>query len=91
MKAEISQGIVVNSKKGRDKGRTFVVLYHLDADFVAICDGKTHPLAKPKKKRQKHLLPTAHFLPEIIMLFKQGLLKDSDIRKALAEISGQMS
>lgn len=91
MKAEISEGNVVISKKGRDKGRTFMVLYHLDADFVMICDGETHLLAKPKKKRKKHLISTANFLPNEVQLFKQGLLKDSDIRKQIAAISSDMS
>lgn len=91
MKAEISEGNVVISKKGRDKGRIFVVLYHLDADFVMICDGQTHLLAKPKKKRIKHLLATANFLPELVQLFKQGLLKDSDIRSRLASVVSDMS
>ena len=49
MKAPLSEGIVVLSQKGRDKGRAFMILYQLDDDFVLIADGATHRVEKPKK------------------------------------------
>lgn len=86
MKPEVRKGIVVKSQKGRDKGRLFVVLYEMDADFVMICDGKTHPLAHLKKKRRKHLLPQGMELPEIVSMYEKGALKDSDVKKALPDM-----
>jgi ribosomal protein L14E/L6E/L27E len=72
---------------GRDKGRLCVVLYEMDADFVWITDGRTHPVDHPKKKRRKHLMTVGYELPEIISLYEQKVLKDSDVRKALIAIA----
>lgn len=86
MKPEICAGIVAKSKKGRDKNKLFVVLYEMDADFVMICDGRTHPLAHLKKKRRKHLLPIGAECPQVMSLYAAGRLKDSDVRTALQPI-----
>ncbi len=91
MKPSVRKGIVVKSQKGRDKGRLFVVLYEMDADFVMICDGKTHPIAHMKKKRRKHLMPLGYELPEIVSLFDKNQLKNSDVNKALTVILSGMS
>ena len=86
MKAEIFRGSVVFSKKGRDKGRYFVVLYDLDADFVMICDGDTRKLGHLKKKRRKHLTACPYEFPELLEKYRAGQLRDSDVRKALYPI-----
>ena len=80
---KIFEGNVVFSKKGRDKGHMFVVLYTLDDDFVMVCDGDRRKVEKPKRKRRKHLYATPHQAPEIISLYAMNRLKDSDVRKAL--------
>ena len=89
MKPNIFPGIVVFSKKGRDKGRYFVVLYSLDADFVMVADGETRKLDHMKKKRRKHLTACPYECPEILSLYQAGRLKDSDIRKVLFPIAKQ--
>ena len=85
MKAPIQAGYAAISKKGRDKGRLFVVLCELDADFVLVADGDLRLLGHPKKKRRKHLTPTNRELPGLMALYHQGRLKDSDIRAALSQ------
>ena len=87
MKPEIKPGLAVFSQKGRDKGRPFVVLFEMDADFVAICDGRTHPPEKPKKKRRKHLKPIGREFPELVALFKQNRLTRGDLNKALEPLA----
>lgn len=87
MKPPIQPGFVVFSKKGRDKGRYFVVLYTLDAEFVMIGDGDTRKLDHLKKKRRKHLAACPIECPELMDLLAKGQLKDSDIRKALSSAS----
>ena len=89
MKPSILPGIVVFSKKGRDKGRYFVVLYSVDADFVMMADGDTRKLDHLKKKRRKHLAACPHEFPDLLALYAQGKLKDSDIRKALYPIASK--
>ena len=89
MKPPILPGFVVISKKGRDKGRYFVVLYEVDADFVLMGDGDTRKLAHLKKKRRKHLAACPVECPELLALLEKGQLKDSDIRKALFPIASK--
>ena len=83
MKAPIEKGNLVISKKGRDKGRLFVVLYSLDADYVFVCDGDLRKVGHPQKKKRLHLAPTAFACPELLPLYEAGRLKDSDVRTAL--------
>ena len=85
MKAPLQKGIVAISKKGRDKGHSYVVLYEMDADFVMVANGETRKLDHPKKKRRKHLVSTSRELPGILALLEQGRLSDSDLRKALTQ------
>lgn len=87
MKPPILPGYAVFSKKGRDKGRYFVVLYSVDADFVMMADGDTRKLDHMKKKRRKHLAACPHEFPELLALYEKNRLKDSDIRKALHSIA----
>ncbi len=89
MKPPVDKGFVVISQKGRDKGRVFMVLYEVDADFVMVADGRTRPLAKPKRKRRKHLVATSRELPGILSRYEEGRLQDSDLRKALAPVDPQ--
>ena len=89
MKPPILPGFVVFSKKGRDKGRYFVVLYSLDAEFVMVGDGDTRKLDHLKKKRRKHLAACLVECPELLALLEKGQLKDSDIRKALYPIANK--
>lgn len=60
-----------------------MVLCEVDADFVLIADGKMRPVAKPKRKRRKHLNPTSRELPGMLSRYREGRLQDSDLRKAL--------
>ena len=87
MKPEILPGRVVFSKKGRDKGRYFVVLYLVDADFVMMADGDTRKLDHLKKKRRKHLTACPYEDFQLIEKYRQGMLKDSDIRSVLFPIT----
>ena len=89
MKPPILPGYAVFSKKGRDKGRYFVVLYTVDADFAVVADGDTRKIDHPKKKRRKHLAACPHEFPELQALYSKGQLKDSDIRRALYPIASK--
>ena len=82
----IEPGRVVFSKKGRDKGRYFVVLYTVDAEFVMVGDGETRKLGHLKKKRRKHLTACPYEAPELAALYEKDQLKDSDIRHVLYPI-----
>ncbi len=83
MKPAILEGSAVISQKGRDKGRAFVVLFQVDADFVMLCDGDTRKMDRLKKKRRKHLKALPASFPGIVESWRAGNCKDADIRKAL--------
>lgn len=48
-------GDMVVSLSGHDKGKYFVVVAEVSADFVLIADGKSRTAENPKLKRKKHL------------------------------------
>ncbi len=51
-------GMVVKALAGRDADQWFAILA-LEGDFALIVNGKSRPLARPKRKRKKHLAVTA--------------------------------
>ena len=83
MKPEIKSGIAAISLKGRDKGRVFVVLCELDADFVLVANGGLRPLSRPKKKRRKHLRAMGHEMSGLSASSDQKTVTDHDIRMFL--------
>ena len=66
------------SKAGHDKGEFLVVLAE-EGKYLMLCDGKTRPLEKPKKKKPMHTQATQCVLPE------EQLLTDRKIRTALRQ------
>ena len=88
MKPELFGGIAAISRAGRDKGRPYVVLYELDANFVMVADGGNRKIERPKKKRRKHLLPTRHEMPEFSARLEGKTLRDQEIRSFLERLSG---
>jgi hypothetical protein len=83
MKPEIRGGIAAISLAGRDKGRAFMVLCPVDAEFVLVCDGRLRTLSRPKKKRLKHLMPTRHEMPDLAARYAANRLRDEEIRAFL--------
>lgn len=55
MEKPITIGSVVYSRAGRDEGHYFMVYEILDDSYVLIVDGDIRKLARPKKKKTKHL------------------------------------
>lgn len=52
---ELKPGQLVRSLAGRDKGKHYLVLREIDERYALLVDGRTRPLAKPKKKNKVHL------------------------------------
>ena len=64
-------GQIVQAEAGRDKGRFFIVA-ETDGKFAFICDGKTRPVERPKKKKLIHLKATESFAdPEKVRTNKE--------------------
>ena len=75
----LSEGEIVLSRAGLDRGRAFVILKLLDEAYVLLVDGRLRTLERPKKKKRRHLLKAS----ETRMELKEHLL-DADFRKFLA-------
>ncbi len=73
---EITRGLVVRSKAGHDKGGFFTVLA-VEGDYALLCDGKRRPLEHPKRKKLRHVAPTAALLPD------SSMKTNREIRRAL--------
>ena len=79
-------GSVVVSTAGRDSGKMFLVV-NAEGDYVYIADGTLRRLAKPKKKKTKHVAATANTLDGIGDKLKEGKkVFDAEIRSALMNI-----
>lgn len=72
--------MVVKALAGRDAGQWFAVLA-TEEDFALIVNGKSRPLARPKRKRKKHLAVTAATLSD------DNLATDRKLRFALREFA----
>ena len=75
----LSEGEIVLSRAGRDRGRAFVILKLIDEEYVLLVDGRLRTLERPKKKKRRHLLKTSETRMEL-----SGHLLDADFRKFLA-------
>jgi ribosomal protein L14E/L6E/L27E len=53
---EVVKGSLVKARAGRDKDSLFVAV-GICGGFVYICDGKSRPLERPKRKNPKHISP----------------------------------
>ncbi len=54
---------IVRSVAGRDKGRLQAV-FAKEGEYLLVCDGKEHPINRPKRKNPKHLSFTTLTLGE---------------------------
>jgi len=76
----MSPGQIVFSKQGRDKGLAMVVIA-VDGEYAYLVDGCLRLLAKPKKKKMKHIQVTNQ---NVNLALECGrALQDADIRKCL--------
>ncbi len=47
-------GMLARSKAGHDKGHLYVI-YNIEEAYVYLVDGSIRTIAKPKKKKKKHV------------------------------------
>ncbi len=84
MERPITVGSIVYSRAGRDEGRYFMVTAILDHTYVSIVDGSVRKLAKPKKKKIKHLKNTGEVLDNIAgKILTSAKIYDAEIFSAL--------
>ena len=78
----MKRGTVVESQKGHDKGRLYVVI-ELCENYALLCDGKRKTLSGPKKKNIGHIADTG----KAIELSAYSPLYDAHIKKELLRLS----
>ena len=72
------KGQLVRSKAGRDKTRTFAVL-DVEGGMLILADGTHRSVVRPKRKKIRHVAPTATVLGNELLKSDQPL---SDAIKA---------
>lgn len=84
---EYSLGDVVCSVKGRDAQKYFIVVKVVDEQYVLIADGAHHKLAKPKKKKLKHLrFMNCNIATIAQKLEDEAKVFDSEVRNAIESL-----
>ena len=76
------RGRLVRSKAGRDKARTFAVLA-VEGQMLLLADGRLRTLSRPKRKKNKHVAPTA------AVLRQEDLASDETLSKAIEAFDTQ--
>ena len=66
------KGRLVRSKAGRDKTRTFAVVA-AEGCMLWLANGSKRPLAAPKRKKARHVAPTATVLANELLKSDQLL------------------
>ena len=69
---DLVKGTLVRSKAGRDKTRTLAVL-DVDGQMLLLADGCTRPIAKPTRKKRRHVAPTTTILESELLKSDQLL------------------
>lgn len=85
-------GRIALSKAGRDKGRAFIIVGIVDEEYVLLADGCLRKLAKPKKKKHKHM----RLEPASIESVKGKLIEgkqvfDAEIRNCLMNLGYKLN
>jgi len=77
-------GMIVRSKAGRDAGRFFIVIGFTPEGYAMICDGSTHTVEKPKKKKVRHLEVQPVYVSSILEKIEASKpLFNHEVRKGL--------
>ncbi len=79
-------GRICLSRAGRDRGRYFMVTARDGENYVLVADGVVRKLAKPKKKKIKHLKMTPIVLEGIAQKLAEGTkVFDAELRSAIIQ------
>ena len=65
-------GQVVISKRGKDAGRTYVIVGFLGGNRLALADAEGYNINRPKYKNPKHVQPTSLIMVEANVLVEEG-------------------
>ena len=76
----VETGMFAKSKAGHDAGSLYLVI-QTEGEYVFLADGRIRPLAKPKKKKKKHI-QIIHRTPEG---WNPEQISDDDVKRAIRQ------
>lgn len=79
---EVLPDMIIQSAAGHDQGGYFLVTA-VDGQYALICDGKTRPLEKPKRKKFKHLHLVGVVSADILQALENKTLTNRMLRKEI--------
>jgi ribosomal protein L14E/L6E/L27E len=83
---ELEIGQLVSSKKGRDRGKFYLVLEIIDDSFVYLVDGDKRRMENPKRKNVRHLKVYPVVADHLAQRWEAGKhLGNSEIRRVIEE------
>ncbi|MDQ7793435.1 MAG: KOW domain-containing RNA-binding protein [bacterium] len=89
---EIRPGQLVSSRAGRDQGHFYLVLAIRDERTALVVDGRTRPVAGPKRKNPKHLEPHACAAEDLCRRLAGGEpVDDAEIRQAIKRLASRVT
>ena len=77
-------GMFARSKAGHDKGRLYLI-EKTEGEYVYLVDGARRTLAKPKKKKQKHI----QVICRIWENWEPETVNDDEIKRAIRQYLAQ--
>ena len=76
--SKFRKGMLAKSLAGHDEGCVYIIV-ETDAQYVYLVDGKTRILARPKRKKRKHV-------QLILKKYNVSEADDAAVRKILKEL-----
>lgn len=76
----IETGMFARSKAGHDKGSLYLV-WKTEGEYVYLIDGDRRPLAKPKKKKCRHI----QIIHQILKDWNPEIISDDDVKRAVRQ------
>lgn len=92
MKDGLKVGQLVCSKRGRDRGKFYLVIEVIDDSFVYLVDGDKRKMENPKRKNVKHLQVFPLISEELAAKWEAGQrVGDSEIRRVITSFQRQVA
>ena len=76
----IVPGMMARSKAGRDKGGLYLIV-RTEGEYVYLIDGVRRPLAKPKKKKYRHI----QIIKQVPENWDPDRISDDNVKRMLKE------
>ncbi len=89
--SNLEVGQLVCSKRGRDRGKFFLVVELIDGAFVYLVDGEKRRLENPKRKNIKHLKSFPLVAKSLATQWEAGQqVGNNEVRKVIAALQAQV-